>query len=46
MISIGGGVLSTLHVDTDAAKWIGFQIIFGSGTGAAMPMVSIIPIHL
>lgn len=40
MISIGGGVLSTLRVDSSTAQWIGYQIIFGSGTGAAMPMVN------
>lgn len=41
MISIGGGVLSTLHVDSGSPQWIGYQIIFGSGAGAAIPMALI-----
>jgi hypothetical protein len=41
MISIGGGVLSTLHVDSGSSKWIGYQVIFGAGSGAAMPMALI-----
>lgn len=39
MIGIGGGVLSTFHVDTSTAQWIGYQIILGAGIGSAMPMV-------
>jgi hypothetical protein len=45
MISIGGGVLSTLSVGSSTAEWIGYQIIFGAGTGSAMPMVSFYLIH-
>jgi Zn-dependent metalloprotease len=45
MISIGGGMLSTLHVESNTAQWIGYQIIFGAGAGSAMPMVNFSPIH-
>jgi MFS family permease len=31
--SIGAGLLTTLDVDSDAGKWIGFQIIYGIGGG-------------
>jgi hypothetical protein len=34
--AIGAGLLTTLHVDTGHAKWIGYQIIFGFGTGLGM----------
>ena len=39
VMSIGGGVLTLLQVDSGISKWIGYQVIFGSGAGASMPMV-------
>jgi hypothetical protein len=32
-ISIGSGLLTTLHVDSGHPAWIGFQFIFGAGVG-------------
>lgn len=34
--AIGAGLLTTWHVDTPAAKWIGYQIIYGFGVGFGM----------
>ncbi|KAF2663105.1 MFS general substrate transporter [Microthyrium microscopicum] len=34
LIPIGAGLLSTLQPDSGHAKWIGYQAIFGFGTGA------------
>lgn len=38
--SIGCGLLSLLIVQTSAAKWIGYQVIFGAGRGLANAVVS------
>lgn len=32
-MSIGAGLLTTLHVNSSTAHWIGYQILFGIGTG-------------
>ena len=32
-MSIGAGLLITLHVDSSTARWAGYQILFGLGTG-------------
>lgn len=32
-MSIGGGLLYTLQPETSMARWIGYQILFGFGTG-------------
>jgi hypothetical protein len=39
--SIGAGLLSTLKVDSGHAKWIGYQTLYGIGSGFGMsqPMV-------
>jgi hypothetical protein len=34
--AVGAGFLYTLKVDTSSAKLVGFQILYGSGVGAAM----------
>ncbi|KXG50686.1 Major facilitator superfamily domain, general substrate transporter [Penicillium griseofulvum] len=41
--SIGYGLLSTLGVTTPAAKWIGYQILYGVGSGCttAAPYIAI-----
>ncbi|KAK6822240.1 hypothetical protein RU639_006918 [Aspergillus parasiticus] len=41
LMSIGGGLLSTLKVDSGDAAWIGYQILFGIGVGLGMqqPMI-------
>lgn len=36
LMGVGAGMISTFQVDTSAANWIGFQIIFGFGVGAGM----------
>ncbi|KAL5393480.1 hypothetical protein DPSP01_000299 [Paraphaeosphaeria sporulosa] len=33
MMSIGAGLLTTLQIDSGAGKWIGYQALFGLGTG-------------
>ncbi|KAI1259344.1 major facilitator superfamily domain-containing protein [Xylariaceae sp. FL1019] len=33
LVTIGGGLLTTLQVDTGAGKWIGYQILYGLGQG-------------
>ncbi|KAK7749789.1 hypothetical protein SLS53_000368 [Cytospora paraplurivora] len=33
LLSIGAGLLTTLQVDTGEAKWIGYQVLYGSGMG-------------
>jgi EmrB/QacA subfamily drug resistance transporter len=39
--SIGAGLLFTIKADTDNAKLIGYQILFGAGLGAALQNVII-----
>lgn len=36
IMSIGAGLLTTLHVTTNSAHWIGYQVIFGFGLGLGM----------
>jgi MFS family permease len=33
LMSIGAGLLTTLQVDTDEGKWLGYQILYGFGMG-------------
>lgn len=33
MMAVGAGMLTTFAVDTPSPQWIGYQIIFGVGTG-------------
>ncbi|KAJ4344607.1 MFS sugar transporter [Didymosphaeria variabile] len=35
-MTIGAGLLSTFETDTNSAKWIGYQFIFGAGVGFGM----------
>ncbi|GMF79242.1 unnamed protein product [Aspergillus oryzae] len=41
LMSIGGGLLSTLKVDSGDAAWIGYQVLFGVGVGLGLqqPMI-------
>ncbi|EAW08881.1 MDR family MFS transporter [Aspergillus clavatus NRRL 1] len=41
MMSIGGGLLSTLKVDSGHAAWIGYQALYGIGVGMGLqqPMI-------
>ncbi|KAK2006389.1 hypothetical protein LZ32DRAFT_544030, partial [Colletotrichum eremochloae] len=34
--SIGAGLIYTFHPNIETAKWIGYQVIFGLGTGAGV----------
>jgi MFS family permease len=34
LTAVGAGLLTTLEIDTSAAKWIGFQIVYGFGLGS------------
>ncbi|KAF1838625.1 MFS general substrate transporter [Decorospora gaudefroyi] len=36
LMAIGGGLLTTLEVDSGSPKWIGYQFIFGAGVGLGM----------
>lgn len=36
IFAVGAGLLTTFHTDTGAAKWIGYQIIAGTGIGLMM----------
>ncbi|KAE8350912.1 major facilitator superfamily domain-containing protein [Aspergillus coremiiformis] len=36
LISIGGGLLSTLKVDSGDTAWIGYQVLYGIGVGIGM----------
>jgi hypothetical protein len=40
LMAIGGGLLTTFHVETTKAQWIGYQVLFGFGLGLAMQMPS------
>ena len=44
--SIGSGLLSTFTEHTQSSKWIGYQVLPGSGRGMVSQMVSRIPIYL
>lgn len=41
IMTIGAGLLTTLEVDSNHAKWIGYQALFGIGIGMGMqqPMI-------
>lgn len=41
IMTIGAGLLSTLEVDSNHSKWIGYQALFGIGLGLGMqqPMI-------
>ncbi|KAF2447776.1 putative MFS transporter [Karstenula rhodostoma CBS 690.94] len=43
MMSIGAGLLTTLQVDSGAGKWIGYQVLYGLGTGYCFqsPMLAV-----
>jgi hypothetical protein len=38
--AIGYGLISTFTPTTETAKWIGYQIVLGSGRGMGIQMVS------
>ena len=40
-MSIGAGLLTTLQIQSSTAKWIGYQIIFGLGTGAGFQQTAV-----
>jgi hypothetical protein len=33
IMSVGAGLLTTFQIDTGAAKWIGYQVVYGLGLG-------------
>lgn len=39
LITISGGLLSTLKTDTGSPEWIGYQVIIGTGAGMIIQMV-------
>jgi hypothetical protein len=36
LTSIAAGLLTTLQTDTGTGKWVGYQILYGAGAGAAL----------
>lgn len=40
-LSVGGGLITTVHVDTPAHTWIGYQIIFGLGSGFGFQQMTV-----
>lgn len=36
LMAIGAGLLTTFETDTNAGKWIGYQLLFGAGVGFGM----------
>ncbi|OBT80153.1 hypothetical protein VF21_00544 [Pseudogymnoascus sp. 05NY08] len=41
IMAVGGGLLTTFHVNTPPSQWIGYQIIFGLGCGICMQQPSV-----
>ncbi|KAJ4350384.1 uncharacterized protein N0V89_009005 [Didymosphaeria variabile] len=43
LLAIGSGLFTTFEIDTGSAKWIGYQVIFGLGSGffVTSPLVAI-----
>jgi hypothetical protein len=43
LMTVGAGLLTTFEVDTNSAKWIGYQFIFGAGVGFGMqqPLIAV-----
>ncbi|KAL6705698.1 hypothetical protein ACN47E_006487 [Coniothyrium glycines] len=43
LAAVGGGLLTTLQVDTSAPKWIGYQILYGAGCGFGLnqPLIAV-----
>ncbi|KAF2642701.1 major facilitator superfamily transporter [Massarina eburnea CBS 473.64] len=43
LMSIASGLLTTLQTDTGMAKWIGYQILYGAGSGSALqlPLIAV-----
>lgn len=43
LLAIGSGLLATLEIDTGNSKWIGYQVIFGLGSGffVTSPLIAI-----
>lgn len=43
LMSIGAGLLTTLHADSGASHWIGYQLLYGIGAGLGMqlPLVAV-----
>jgi len=42
IMTVGAGLLSTLEVDSNHSKWIGYQVVFGVGLGMGMQMPMIV----
>ena len=39
LMAIGAGLLTTFETDTNSAKWIGYQLLFGAGVGFGMQQI-------
>jgi hypothetical protein len=43
LAAIGAGLLGTLLPDSSTGRWIGYQIISGTGRGFGLQMVTLLP---
>lgn len=43
MASIGYGLMSMIKPTTSSSKWIGYQVLYGVGSGAMTSAVSLLP---
>lgn len=41
-MSVGGGLLTTLEINSGSPKWIGYQFLFGAGSGLCMQQTMVI----
>jgi hypothetical protein len=43
LAAIGYGLMSMLKPTTSSSKWIGYQVLYGVGSGAMTSAVSLLP---
>jgi hypothetical protein len=43
LLTVGSGMLTTMHPESSLAKWIGYEILAGAGTGfgTALPLLAV-----
>ncbi|MCJ1400806.1 hypothetical protein MMC11_004014 [Xylographa trunciseda] len=41
IVSIGAGLITTWQVDTNSARWIGYQVLYGFGLGMGMQQANL-----
>ena len=43
LLSVGCGLMATFSASTPTGKWIGYQILYGTGRGLGLQMVCLTP---